>query len=97
MLLTKTVSKIQESRIFVPNNSLDQLLDTLPENFIFSKTFDSEFSYIEVWSTDQNSNPLEIENKINITLFINCSVKYKKWHAIQFNQQILQQRQQPVT
>ena len=48
MLLTKTVSKIQESRIFVPNNSLDQLLDTLPENFIFSKTFDSEFSYIEV-------------------------------------------------
>ena len=88
MLLTKTVSKIQESRIFVPNNSLDQLLDTLPENFIFSKTFDSEFSYIEVWSTDQNSNPLEIENKINITLFINCSVKYKKWHAIQFNQEI---------
>ena len=48
MLLTKTVSKIQESCIFVPNNSLDQLLDTLPENFIFSKTFDSEFSYIEV-------------------------------------------------
>ena len=48
MLLTKTVSKIQKSRIFVPNNSLDQLLDTLPENFIFSKTFDSEFSYIEV-------------------------------------------------
>ena len=25
-------------------------------------------SYIEVWFTDQNSKPLEIENKINITL-----------------------------
>ena len=97
MLLTTTASKVQESCIFVSNKYLGQLLDTLPENFIFSKTFNSEFSYIEVWSTDQNANPLEIENKINITLFINCSVKYKKWHAIQFNQQILQQRQQPVT
>ena len=35
--------------------------------FIFLKTFDSEFSYIEVWFTDQNSKPLEIEDKINIT------------------------------
>ena len=26
--------------------------------------FDSEFLYIEVWFTDQNSSPLEIENKI---------------------------------
>ena len=27
---------------------------------------DSEFSYIEVWFTDQNSNLLEIEDKIFI-------------------------------
>ena len=33
--------------------------------------FDSEFSNIEVWFTDQNSKPLEIEEKINITLVIN--------------------------
>ena len=33
---------------FVPNKSLGQLLDISPENFIFSKTFDSEFLYIEV-------------------------------------------------
>ena len=39
--------------------------------FYILKTFDSEFSYIEVWFTDQNSNPLEIEDKINITLGIN--------------------------
>ena len=56
---------------FVPNESLGQLLDILPKNFIFLKTFNSEFSCIEVWFTDQNSNPLEIEDKINITLFIN--------------------------
>ena len=38
----------------------------------------SKFSYIEVWFTDQNSKLLEIEDKINITLIINESVKYKK-------------------
>ena len=38
----------------------------------------SKFSYIEVWFTDQKSKLLEIEDKINITLIINESVKYKK-------------------
>ena len=63
---------------FVPNSSFNQLLDILPEDFIFLKTFDSEFLYIEVWFTDQNSNSLEIENKINITLIINESITYRK-------------------
>ena len=40
---------------FVPNKSFGQLLDISPEKFIFLKTFDSEFSYIEVRFTDQNS------------------------------------------
>ena len=64
----------QDSRVlytFVPNKSFGQLLDISPKNFIFLKTFDSEFSYIEVWFTDQNSKPLEIEDKINIILVIN--------------------------
>ena len=56
---------------FVPNKSFVQLLDISSEDFIFLKTFDSEFSYIEVWFTDQNSNPLEWEDKTNITLVIN--------------------------
>ena len=34
------------------------------------KIFNSKFSYIEVWFTDQNSKPLEIEDKISITLVI---------------------------
>ena len=41
----------QKSRIvytFVPNKSFGQLLDISPKNFIFLKTFDSEFSYTEV-------------------------------------------------
>ena len=48
---------------FVPNKFFGQLLDISPENFILWKTFDSEFSYIEVWFTYQNSNPLEIKDK----------------------------------
>ena len=82
----------QDSRvlyIFVPNRSFGQLLDISREKFIFLKTFNLEFSYIEVRFTDQNSKPLEIEDKINIALVINESVKYKKWQDIQFNLEYL--------
>ena len=54
--------------VFSPNKPFGQLLDISPKNFIFLKTFNSELSYIRVWITDQNSKPLEIEDKINITL-----------------------------
>ena len=40
---------------FVPYKSFGQLLDISPEQFVFLKTFDLEFSFIEVWFTDQNS------------------------------------------
>ena len=56
---------------------MNKLLDLLPENFIFLKTFNSEFSYIEAWFTDQNFNPLQIEDKINIILVINLGISYK--------------------
>ena len=64
----------QNSRVlytFIPNKLFRQLLDISPNNFIFLKTFNSEFPCIEVWLTNQNSKPLEIEDKINITLVIN--------------------------
>ena len=54
---------------FVPNKSFGQLLDISPTKFKFLKAFNSEFSYIEVWFTDQYSKPLEIEEKMNLTLF----------------------------
>ena len=38
---------------------------------IFLETFMSESSLTEVWFTDQNYTPLEIEDKVNITLVIN--------------------------
>ena len=64
----------QKSRVtytFVHNKSFGQLLNISPENVILLKPFDSEFLYIEVCFPDQNSNPLEIEDKVNITLVIN--------------------------
>ena len=53
----------QDSRVlhtFVHNKSFGQL-NISPSNFIFLKTFNSEFSYIEVRFTDQNSKPLELK------------------------------------
>ena len=64
----------QDSRVlytFVLNKLFGQLLGISPKKIIFLKTFDSEFSHIEVWFTHKNSKPLEIEGKINITLVIN--------------------------
>ena len=56
---------------FVLNKLFGRLLIISPENFIFLETFDSEFAHVDVWFTDQNSTPLDIEGKINITLVIN--------------------------
>ena len=63
----------QDSRVLytiVPNKSFGQLLDISPKSFTILKTFNSDFSYIGVWFTDQISKPLEIEDKISITLVI---------------------------
>ena len=54
--------------IFVPNKSFGSLLDISPKNHIFLKTFNSEFQTIEVRFTDQNSQPLKTEDRINLTL-----------------------------
>ena len=59
---------------FVPNKPFGSLLEISLTNFISLKTFNSEFSYIEVWFIDQNSQPLEIEDRINFILVIKwCS------------------------
>ena len=63
----------QDSRVlymFIPNKPFGSLLEIFPPNHIFLKTFSSEFQTIELWFTDQNSQPLEIEGTINLTLVI---------------------------
>ena len=63
----------QDSRIlytFIPNKTFGSLLEISPANHVFLKTFNSEFREIKVWFTDQKSRPLEVEDKINVTLTI---------------------------
>ena len=63
----------QDSRVlytFVPDKPFGSILEISPTNHIFLKTFNSEFQTIEVWFTDQNSWPLEIEDRINLFLLI---------------------------
>ena len=63
----------QDSRVlytFVPNKPFGSLLEISPTNHIFLKTFNSEFQENEVWFKDQNSQPLEIGDRINLTLAI---------------------------
>ena len=55
---------------FVPNKPFGSLLAISPSNHIFLKTFNSEYDEIKVWFTDQNSQPLEMEDRINLTMVI---------------------------
>ena len=58
------------SHTFVPSKPFGSLLETSPTSHIFLKTFNSEYSEIEVWFTDENSQSLEIEDRINLTMVI---------------------------
>ena len=63
----------QDSRVlytFFPNKPFGSLLEIAPTKLIFLKTFNTEFQGIEVSFTDQNSRPLEIKDRINLTLVI---------------------------
>ena len=61
----------QDSRIlytFVSNKPFGSLLEISPANHVVLKTFNPEFQEIKVWFTDQTSKPLEVEDRINVTL-----------------------------
>ena len=63
----------QDSRVlytFVPNKPFGSLLQFFPTNHIFLKAFNSAFQTIEVWFTNHDSQPLEIEGRTNLTLVI---------------------------
>ena len=53
---------------FVPNKQFGQLITISPHSLTMLKTTNSEFPFIQVWFTDQNNRPLEIEVSVNITL-----------------------------
>ena len=55
---------------FVPNEQFGKLINIAPNSLIMLSTTNAEFSSIEVWFTDDNSEPLEIEDNVNMTLII---------------------------
>ena len=55
---------------FVPNKQFGQLITISPHSLIMLKTTNAEFQSVELWFTDQNNIPLEIEDSVNITLII---------------------------
>ena len=63
----------QDSRVlytFDPNKPFGSLLKISPANCILLKTFNSEYNETKVWFTNQSSQPLEIEDRINLTMVI---------------------------
>ena len=47
---------------FVPNKQFGQLINISQHSLAMLDTTNPEFSYIEVWFTDQNSDPLEVHD-----------------------------------
>ena len=57
----------------VPNKKYVQLITVSPETLIMLKTVNTEFSFIEIWFTDQDNRPLEVEDSVNISLIVGIS------------------------
>ena len=55
---------------FVPNKQFGQLINISPHSLTMMNTVNTEFSFVEVWFTDQTSKALEIEDNVNLTLII---------------------------
>ena len=60
---------------FVPNKQFEQLINIAPHSLTMLSTKNTEFSFIEVWFTDQNSEPLEVEDNVNLALIIGLTLK----------------------
>ena len=58
---------------FVPDKQFGQLITVEPHSLTMLKTINAEFSFIEIWFTDENNKPREIEDSVSITLIIGIS------------------------
>ena len=55
---------------FVPNKQFGQLINNSLHFLTMMNTVNTEFSFVEVWFTDQTSKALEIEDNVNLTVII---------------------------
>ena len=59
---------------FVPNKQFGQLINISQQSLIMMNPVITEFSFAEVWFTNQASKALEIEDNVNLTLIIGQSL-----------------------
>ena len=55
---------------FALNKQFGQLINISPHSLTMMNTVNTEFSFVEVWFTDQISKALAIEDNVNLTLII---------------------------
>ena len=55
---------------FVLNKQFGQLITISPHVLTMLKITNAEFQSIQLWFTDENNRPFEIEDGVNITLII---------------------------
>ena len=55
---------------FYSNKPFVQLINISPHLLTMMNTVNTEFSFVEVWFTNQISKSLEIEDNVNLTLII---------------------------
>ena len=58
---------------FVQNKQFGKLITITPHSLTMLKTTNAEFSFIEIWLTDQKNRSPEIEDNVNITLITGIS------------------------
>ena len=55
---------------FVLNKYLGEIINISPHSLTMTKTINTEFSFAEVWFTDQVSEAIEIEVNVNLKIVI---------------------------
>ena len=55
---------------FVPDKQLGQLINISSHSLTMMNKVNTEFSFVEIWFTDQISKALEIKDIVNLTLII---------------------------
>ena len=58
---------------FAQNKQFGQLITSTPHSLTMLKTTTAKFSFLEIWFICKNNRPLEIEDKVNITLITGIS------------------------
>ena len=55
---------------FVTNKQFGQLINISPHSLTMMNTVSTQFSFVEIWFTDETSKALEIEDKVTLTVII---------------------------